>query len=727
MAIIDLKTGKLTDQVPFDPVANQQSKAVDEVSSKGIIDLGLNNNTPEIKPQQERDGNAFTDFFTGADRETRATKELPELGKGGLLSGEDVSSVAKIAPVLLTTTNPSEIGKILESNFPNIRIQEDEKGNLIAGNNATGTRVVINKPGVSQLDILQGLGITAAFLPSAKIAGIGLKGANATLGLTGKQLAKGAALSGATESVIQGAQELTGGDFDVEDVAISAGIGGLAEGAVPAIQAIRESSRLGKTGVAASDLADVGESVAKADKAIKGVKDATGIDVPLFEGQKTQIPSTLEKQSFIAQLPAGSKKALTEIRNQNKQVGKSVDKVIDLIADSNALVTGPSKFREASSKVLSAAKKERADATRPLYTAAFKESTESGSKINLSPVRRFINSEIKNLVEDDPATIALKSFINRLKGTKTKATKASTILDSSGNPVVQAVESKVKPLTLEQLQSAKLTTDAQIDKMGGLVPNSSQKNAKRLLNEAEAIYRDQIGKISPKFAEANKLFAQMSPKIEKIENSILGKISKLDDVGLKTASRKMFDAAETNPAVMINAKKAINKVDPDAWNQLLRTELERRIGSIKSTADNINMENLPGQLSRAIFGNNKQRKVLLNAVDGEMKKNLLFLETVLNRAKLGRPGGSQTAAREEIKSEIKGGAIQGIRNLFQSPIKSVIDIGSDASFNKKVKKLADVIFNPKWQSKMKKLRALSVNSPASARAMTQLLDGGDGE
>ncbi len=37
---------------------------------------------------------------------TRAELELPELGQGGLLAGEDTAKVAAIAPVLLTTTNP---------------------------------------------------------------------------------------------------------------------------------------------------------------------------------------------------------------------------------------------------------------------------------------------------------------------------------------------------------------------------------------------------------------------------------------------------------------------------------------------------------------------------------------------------------------------------------------------------------------------------------------------
>ena len=163
-----------------------------------------------------------SDFFTGDDRETRATKELPEFGEGSLLFGEDRAKGLAITPALLTATDPNEIATILKSNFPNIGIQYDEKGNVIAANNKTGARVVLNKPGVSQLDILQGLGLASAFSPA---------------GMVKTGLVKAAAAGGGISAGIEGLQELSGGEFDASQVALDAGLGAggkLAENAISA-------------------------------------------------------------------------------------------------------------------------------------------------------------------------------------------------------------------------------------------------------------------------------------------------------------------------------------------------------------------------------------------------------------------------------------------------------------------------------------------------------------
>lgn len=153
--------------------------------------------------------------------------DLPELGRGGILAGESKLKGAAITPALLTTTNPQELGQILQSNFPNIGITQTKEGELIATNNDTGARVVINKPGLSQLDIVQGLGITAAFIP-----------ASAT-GTTAGLVAATAITSGVNEAV----QALSGGEFNAEQVAIDAVAAGVLDKAFQVAKATGRNIR----------------------------------------------------------------------------------------------------------------------------------------------------------------------------------------------------------------------------------------------------------------------------------------------------------------------------------------------------------------------------------------------------------------------------------------------------------------------------------------------------
>lgn len=166
---------------------------------------------------------------TGEERRTPVTDQLPELQESGLLSDNPVAA-AKLAPVLLTTTDPEEIAKIITSSVPNVvaTYNKDAAGRVfpILTNRNTGAQTIINRPGLTGMDVLQGLGLGAAYTPAGA--------ARTVAGAAGK-----AAL---TESALQGGQAATGGEFDVEDVALATtfGTGGkvLENAASGAVQAL---------------------------------------------------------------------------------------------------------------------------------------------------------------------------------------------------------------------------------------------------------------------------------------------------------------------------------------------------------------------------------------------------------------------------------------------------------------------------------------------------------
>ena len=159
---------------------------------------------------------------------------LPEIGQGGLLAGENKLKIAGTAAAILTATNPNEIASILTESFPNVGVsrqpptEENPDGRVIAVNNDTGAAVELNKPGLSQLDVLQFLGIGAAFTPAGKAAATG-----ATIG---QAALRGGAASGAIQAGIEGVQSLLGGEAEAEEVALAAGLGAAGELLLPAIK-----------------------------------------------------------------------------------------------------------------------------------------------------------------------------------------------------------------------------------------------------------------------------------------------------------------------------------------------------------------------------------------------------------------------------------------------------------------------------------------------------------
>ena len=639
-----------------------------------------------IEPVESRASKLVFPASVGGDFEPETIEQasqiplassLEEIGASEQLNQLSIPSFLASAGALFTFQD-KEVGDILQKQFPGTKIDKDAEGDLVA-TFEDGKQFAINKPGISGQDLIKFMGTIGAFTPAARAAAL----PKALI----QKVKAGALTSGATETGIQAGQAAIGGEVDVSDIALSAGLGGAGEAVLPGIQALRQSRQAKGIGAAAEDLAQVKPNIQAAREATA----ETGI--PLFQAQQTGAPALLEKQSFIGQLTAGTLAAVDGLKAQNKAAGEAVESFINSIAPPQAVITGAEKVRTAAQTAVAATKRSRKEASSPIYKQAFRRQRKGQlADIDTSALQTKIGEMAKQF---DPKGQIAKNLTASLEKIKT----------AGGN--------------LQKLHLAKTEIDQTINTFG---QDAVGNTTKRFMTDVKNDLTEQLVKQSPSYRAARDEFIRFSPEVTKIQESIVGKIAGLSDLQLKQVSSKIFDPAQVNPQVVAQAKKSITDVDPGAWDEIVRVEFERRLGSIKSTAGAGTVENIPGQLFRAIFPNDKSTKVLFNSLDETQKKNLKYLQTALGRARLGRPGGSQTAAREEIKRELKGGATQAIRDFFKGPISTVASTGEDLMFNRRVTALAKALFDPTWKAEIATLRRLNPNSPAAARAMTQLLN-----
>ena len=653
---------------------------IEDRASRFIIPADVGGDNGGIQAaQQAAPETGIGDIFTGSER-IAATPELGTLPEFGTTEEGDTF---KIALGMLSTFDPKAQQDIIQQQIPGAVFEQTADGStIIEVPTAEGgiRRSVLNRPGFSPQDLTTATAQVLSFLPAAKMASLGKS-------LLSK-IAMGGAAAGATEQALQeGGVALGREERDPVGTAIATLTGGAAEAFVPVVQAVRASRQASRVGAAADEIEQVVPSVQAAQEA----SEQTGI--PLFQAQQTVVPAQLEKQAFVAQLPAGTRSSVEGLRTQNKAASEAVEDFLGQIAPDQSVVTGSDKLRTAAQAALEKAKNIRAEKASPLYKEAFK----NGADINLNPVSDLISGKLDDFPDTGEVAKTLK--------------KASRLIFGKAG--------ETKNASLKQLHNAKVEIDQMLNKFG---ETSLGNTTKRELTEVQSLLLNQIDEASPSYKAARDAFAAASPPVTKIQESIIGKIANLDDTQLKQVSSKLFDAAETNPNVIAGARKSIQDVDPAAWNEIIRVELERRLGSIKSIAESGSVENIPGQLFRALFPNDKSTKVLMNSLDAEGKKNLNYLRTALKRASLGRPGGSQTAGREEIKRELRGGVFQSLRQFLKAPISTLASTGEDAAFNRRTAALAKALYDPTWKAEMKEIRKFSPKSPAAARALTQLLN-----
>jgi hypothetical protein len=683
MAIIDLGTGAIVSSGDSLQGQSLQDSSPD-IGVSTIIDLDTGQRV-SIAPQADKSPQntqapktGVADIFTGSER-ISATPELGELPEFGTTQEGDTF---KMALGLLSTFDPQAQKDIIQEQIPGVVFETTPDGSTIieVPTEAGGTRrSVLNRPGFSPQDLTTATAQVLSFVPAGRIANLGK-----TLA---QKVGIGAAAAGATEQALQeGGVALGREERDPVSTAIAAGTGGLAEAVVPAIQSFRAGRQASKVGAAADEIEQVAESVNVAQEATS----QTG--VPLFQAQQTVIPAQLEKQAFVAQLPAGTRAAVSGLKTQNKAAGDAVEEFLGQIAPDSAVVTGAEQLRTASNTAVAATKRARSEAASPIYKQAF---------------RRQRKGQL-----DDIDT----------SGLETKVTQMARQFDPNGqiakNLTVAANKIRSADGNLQKLHLAKTELDQTINSFGADAVGST---TKRFLTDVVGDLTDNLVSQSPSYRAARDEFIRLSPDVTKIQESIVGKIAALDDTQLKQATAKIFDPANTSKNVA-DAKKAITDVDPGAWDAIVRTELETRLGSIKPEVEGGTIENIPGQLFRAMFPNEKKTKVLFSALDDSAKKNMKYLQTSLKRASLGRPGGSQTAAREEIKRELRGGIFQSLRSFFKAPVSTLASTGEDAAFNRSVSSLSKAMFDPTWRAEMKNIRKFSPKSSESGRALTQLLD-----
>ncbi len=669
MPIIDLETGELTDEQPIQQALQPDLQVAEEDKTQGrIIDL---------------DTGEFVQPQTAAQIQQTA-QPLPEGNFVDAITApiKSIAAQAITAPIAgfagigssLANQDATEGGQFVRD--IQTAVQEITAPQTQAGQKSLQTIGDLVQSGVDianfpisglggLLELISGQGIDQA---AQTVRGIQKKGLGKTLG--SRVLEETGSPVAATV-----AETLPAAGFEL------AGFKGLRN--------VKSSTPRERSKVVQS------EAERKAALIAGDVAEKTGID--LFPAQQTLNPTDIERQSFVAQLPEGAVRAREQLGIQNKQALDAVDSVLNQLAPAESVGGAAIKFRSAAQKSVEAIKQIRREVASPIYKQAFRRQRQG--KIGLIDTKSL---ELK-------ISEMSKQFDQKGQVAKNLNIALDKIRRSKGD--------------LQKLHNSKLEIDQIINAFGdGAIGNTT----KRFMTDVIGDLTNELTKQSPSYRAAKSEFERLSPAVNKIQDSPIGQIANFDDVQLKQISQKIFTPGETNPAVIARAKEVITEVDPQAWDIIVRAELERRMGRIKADlGDTTNIsavENVPSQLFESLFGNKKNRDVLFNSVNGETKKNLKYLETALRRASKGRPGGSQTGVRAEISRELKGGMFQSLRDFFRSPINTAAGIGEEAAFNARVRAMSDVLFDPTWKDDMKELRSLSPESSKSKRVMDRILN-----
>ena len=704
--VIDLSTGEIIEDDKQAPAASQQAPAASQPPTETKANEVINLETGAIEEHQPLP--SLEDSIVKDEPVTALTgltpEEAAELPEIGVLENQLGGGKAfKLALGAMLSSEPAQQIEIIQSVLPDAKINTFESGETVV--DYQGQKFILNKPGFSATDATRFVGQFLAFLPVGKATQLG-KAAVVKAGLIEslKPLSKsainqrigqmvGAASSSAAISVglDAAAEELAGEEgsqgISKERAILSAVFGGTGELIGPAFRGVVRKFRGTPNDLKYINIPEVAQ--------IKEAGEKTGIRI--FEPQGTKASADSMYMRALQDLPETQRRMAFELEQQNQDVSAAVTRYITDIGSDNSILTAPKEIRNLAVAAIDEMKLARTNLVSQGYTEAF----AAGTKVDVAPTLSAIDGMLAKTSssETNPVRMALLKYKDQIQ---------ADAVDGLND--------------LEILDGVKKNLDAAIDGFG---ESSVDQATKTQLKNVRTTLRSEMEEASPLYDQVKSIFADASGPIREMEDSLIGKVAGIKDVNLKKVLTSIFDATESNPAVLKKARSIIESQSPDAWQHLVRANLSSRIGKVGDGALE-GTSNMPALMLTAMFGprsNTVQRRMLLDSLTPEQQGNARWLEIAMKAAARGRRTGSDTAGKTEAIKGIKGEFAGDIDNYF-NPMqwgKKLTGIMKQAKFERRADALIDALTSEKWHSEMSKLKQLNATDSATGRSLVQLL------
>lgn len=239
---------------------------------------------------------AVREAVTGTERATPTTQALPDWASMPELNTFSMASFKSALGTMMSS--PQETVQVIQSNFPGVKVTQDEKGNFVLQSSIDGQFYAI-KPGFQVSDIPRAAGAVAAFTPAGRATTI--PGA----------IAGGAA----TQAAIEATQAATGGRFEPGEIALAGALGGAGQ-AVSRIPQMVRAVRAGELppaapvaapGVPAAAVPTAPTAVAPAAPAAMpaGIQPSGAVTFPVSPRPAAAAPMTPAELAQTARTAAG--------------------------------------------------------------------------------------------------------------------------------------------------------------------------------------------------------------------------------------------------------------------------------------------------------------------------------------------------------------------------------------------------------------------------------------
>tara|TARA_R110000796_G_scaffold142745_1_gene259285 strand:+ start:5633 stop:7813 length:2181 start_codon:yes stop_codon:yes gene_type:complete len=661
---------------------------------------------------------AIAEAFTGNERSAGAFQDAPEfvsLNKGQLTTPMEGTrdEKSKLMSGLLLSVDPQQKIDVIKAHVPSATFLQRSDGTVIVKVN--GQNFWLDKPGVSAAGTVKSLVEMALYVPAMRAGGL-------TNGF--KRLITGGAATGGTSVAMDLAARDFGSEQGVNPIraGLMFGAGVVGEAVPMTINALSKRAAVKHTGGNEVDLDAAPLAIKEAETLQAKVKDLFGVDFPLFRAQKTNSPTALAEQEAMLNNSLGVTAAKEALSEQNSAASSVVDAFVDELIPLS--LNANLKVHQAASKSIDLAKATRKQQTSPLYTAA--TDNPSGVAVNIQSTLDILK-QAKVGTPKDGKVYKVLTRINGLLHTKVKidtgaATSSSLAKLRRGGPQPAPkpkVEKLIPATDPKLLHNAKVEIDALLAAKGDKALDNHV--ASKLMSIQQELTKTLKAQV-PGYEKASTEYARLSIPVDELFNSQIGTLANIKPASVDRVRAAIF-APGSSRETQNHTRDIINRVDPKAWQMILREEVLNRVSSAAVPVGEASKSRI---LYQALGGgSDKKTNTLRNALSPKEKSSYDIVMSILEQGSKGTPPvvkpnvvPSNVGVSDAVSGQIVGRdvASQGMfTRLIINPFKWLTN--TDAN----VIKLSKVMFDPKWNSELRKIRKMGTGSQKAYQALLLLL------
>ena len=499
-------------------------------------------------------------------------------------------------------------------------------------------------------------------------------------------------------------QELSGSDtIDPFRVGVATFLGGAGE-ALPTAYKMYKGSRI------ADDIADLN----KAD--LENILNLSEkYDVPLTTAEATDLSSLKAKQFVASKSTQTSRKLDAFYKQRARKVEDAVNNYLDNISLQKETYLGGKTGIETIAARKAQLKQSRKQATEPLYQEALQDAKPVDTTNIIYKIDGFLETAKGDSV----------GVFNKVKNDFYRSTEIPVIDKATGKPVLdkfgQPKMTVVRDLDTrpEALHELKESLDAMYrgEDVKGLDAKVQAK-----LQEIKDDLNNAIRKDNKLYKEADATYSELSKPIDELDDSKVGDIVKrLKDFDRDKFIDKLFK--DSDPMSIRYAKEQMEKVNPEAWNEVTRGWLQKNWEQASKQFRAQKDAPIDAGLSwkNLLLGDQKSQRTLKAALSPEQYDTLVELSTVLEVAGSVKKVDSGTAFNTQMIEEFKKSGWDIVDIDFTKPAGTVIKALREKKFRDNIDQFTDIILDPTKINELKELQKIPPGRPEFIGGLVNVL------